>query len=141
MATQKQRQARNAAALIEMALVLPILIVVVLICVDLGRFATVHTAVTNAAREGASFGGTHRFTPGTFDLWKQKINETVTTEVCGIPGYSAQNLSISEPEVIASQKRARVRVEVSYKFKPAVIWPLLPHELNIAQTAEMPVVR
>ena len=58
-----------------MALILPLLVVIVLLCVDFGRFATVYTAVTNAAREGASFGGTHPFTDTTAGRWRQKISD------------------------------------------------------------------
>lgn len=132
---------RRAAALIEMALILPVLVVIVLICIDFGRFATVYTAVTNAAREGANFGGTHPFTAGTSPLWQQKINEAAQEEMSGIPGFDIDNMTVSEPEVIASNQRARVRVEVSYVFRPATFWPLMPSEMTITRIAEMPVVR
>lgn len=137
----KRPARRRAAALVEMALILPVLVVIVLICIDFGRFATVYTAVTNAAREGANFGGTHPFTVGTSNLWQQKISEAAKEEMSGIPGFDSDNLTISDPEVIASNQRSRVRVEVSYVFRPATFWPLMPEEMTITRTAEMPVVR
>lgn len=140
MKTTYKKQ-RNAAALIEMALILPVLVVLVLICVDFGRFATAYTAVTNAAREGASFGGTHPHTDSTANIWRKKITETVSDEMSGIPGFATESLVVSEPVLIASQKRSRVRVKVTYNFKPAITWPILPKEMKITRTAEMPVVR
>lgn len=132
---------RRGAALIELALILPLLITLVLICVDFGRFATTHIGVTNAAREGASFGGTHRFTDATVDRWKQGITAALTAEIAGIPGYSAEDLTIEEPVVLASQSRSRVRVALSYRFRPAIAWPVIPREFEISRTAEMPVIR
>ena len=131
----------HGAALVEVALVLPLLIVLLLICVDFGRLATVHIAVTNAAREGASFGGTHPFTESTYGKWKQEVTNALTAEMSGIPGYSEQLLTVAEPVVFASQNRSRVRVTVSYRFKPAIAWPIIPQELEISRTAEMPVIR
>ena len=132
---------RRGAVLIELALVLPLLILMVLICVDFGRFATVHIAVTNAAREGASFGGMHRSTDATYGRWKQGILDALKDEMSGIPGYSDEQLSVAEPVVLASQSRSRVRVEVTYKFKTAIAWRIIPDELPISRVAEMPVVR
>lgn len=132
---------RCGAALVEMALILPLLVLLLLICVDFGRFATVHVAVTNAAREGASFGGTHSFTNATYELWKSKMSEAITAEMRGIPAFSKDELTIDERMVLASDQRARVQVKVSYVFRPAVAWPAIPRELKIVRTAEMPVIR
>ena len=141
--TVKRRTTRPrcGAALVELALIMPLLIVIVLGCIDFGRFATFYTAVTNAAREGANFGSTHPFTATTHGLWQQKISSAVTDEMSGTPGFSADDLSISEPTLIASNNNSRVRVEVSYTFQPAIRWPVLPQELKISRTAEMPVIR
>ncbi len=46
---------RNAQAATELALVLPLLLTIVLGCIDLGRFAYAATAVANAARAGGTF--------------------------------------------------------------------------------------
>lgn len=132
---------RRGAALIELALIMPLLIGIVLICVDFGRFATVHIAVTNAAREGASFGGMHRVTDATMGRWKTGITNALTEEMTGVPGFTAEKLTIAEPVIFASADRSRVQVKVSYKFKTAIAWPIIPDELEISRTAEMPVIR
>jgi len=132
---------RRGAALIELALIMPLLIALVLICVDVGRFATMHIAVTNAAREGANFGGMHRTTNATMGRWKSGIIGALTEEMSGVPGFSEEQLTIAEPVVISSDTRSRVQVEVTYKFKTAIAWPLIPDELEVSRTAEMPVIR
>ena len=139
--TNTGTKSRQGAALIEMALVLPILVVIVLICVDLGRFASVYTAVTNAAREGANFGGTHPFTSNTYARWRERVEETASDEMDDVPSFDQDSFSVSEPELIASNKRSRVRVEVTYTFRPAIVWPVLPKQMVITRHAEMPVIR
>lgn len=49
----KQRERRRGAALIELALILPIFFMVVLGIIEFGRAMMVSQLVTNAAREGA----------------------------------------------------------------------------------------
>lgn len=52
----QQTQRRRAAALVEMAMVLPIFVTVTLGIVEFGRAMMVAQLVTNAAREGARIG-------------------------------------------------------------------------------------
>lgn len=131
---------RPGAALVETALVLPVLILIVLGCVDFGRFASSYMAVANAAREGASFGASHPFTDATFGLWKERVASAVTDEMSGVPGFEAGKLSTVEPTLVASQLDSRVRVQVTYVFQPAIRWPALPQQVVLSRTAEMPVI-
>ena len=62
MSTTSGRRERGAVA-IEMAIVLPLLLLIIAGMIDLGRLFFVQTMVTNAAREGArmkSLGYTRR---------------------------------------------------------------------------------
>ena len=70
--TRSSKPARPAVAAVELAVVLPVLMLLVLGCVDFGRFSHVHTTVTNAARAGGEFAGTHPTTPATYALWEQR---------------------------------------------------------------------
>jgi Flp pilus assembly protein TadG len=45
---------RRGAAAAELAMILPLMLILVLGCVDFGRFAYSYIAVTNAARAGAA---------------------------------------------------------------------------------------
>ena len=56
---------RCGAAAVELAVVLPVLLLLALGCVDLGRAAALNIALSNAARVGAEYGATHRFTSYT----------------------------------------------------------------------------
>jgi len=49
------------AAAVEMAVIMPVLLLLVLGCIDFGRFVSCFIAVTNAARAGAGGGITSRY--------------------------------------------------------------------------------
>jgi Flp pilus assembly protein TadG len=53
MTTRKNEHARRGAAMVEMALVLPLFLLLVLGVIEFGRAMMIANLVTNAAREGA----------------------------------------------------------------------------------------
>ena len=53
MSTRKRSSRERGAVAVEMAIVLPLLILIIAGIIDLGRLFFVQTMVTNAAREGA----------------------------------------------------------------------------------------
>ena len=59
------RRHRRGAAAVELAMILPVLMTIVLGCVDFGRFAYNYIAVTNAARAGASYAIMNNYSPTT----------------------------------------------------------------------------
>lgn len=54
-----RRRARSAQALVEFALLLPLMLLILLGVVDFGRCFYFWTSIANAAREGARYGSTH----------------------------------------------------------------------------------
>lgn len=51
----RRREGERGTAILEMALLLPVLLLVVLGTIDFGRAVYVHNALANAARDGARF--------------------------------------------------------------------------------------
>lgn len=135
----RHNRGRQGAALIELSLVLFLMVSIVFGCVDFGRFASTHMAVTNAAREGANFGRNHPFTNGTQENWRQQIYDAVRDEMDGLAGFDESELTISEATVIAGENVSRIRVRVTYPFKPVVPWVVIPARIDITRGAEMPI--
>lgn len=134
------RTTRSGAALVELAIILFLLFAIVFGCVDFGRFASTSIAVTNAAREGASFGSSNPFTIGTQELWNERIRAAVQEELSSIAKFSPDELVVGISNVTTGENQSRVRVKVTYPFEPIVPWLAIPSRLEITQTAEMPVV-
>jgi Flp pilus assembly protein TadG len=116
-----RRQNRRGAALVEMALVLPIFFGVVLGIVEFGRAMMVSQMVTNAAREGTRLAIIDGSTNTTVDTWvKDFLNDsinvgasdvTVTITVVAAPGNDDPNNQVG-----SAQARDLVTVHISVPF-------------------------
>src|SRR4051794_2670851 len=86
---RKGPHARTAsgAAVVEMAITLPVLILLILGCIDFGRFACLWIAVTNAARAGAGVGIVSRYpdpdptVAGALVNWQKSVCNAVADEL------------------------------------------------------------
>ncbi len=137
-----RRSRRRGTAAIEFALILPLLITIVLACVDYGRFSHAYIAVTNGAREGAGFGSTHPVTSITRPLWEARIRAAVEDEMKTAVG--AENLSditVISDVMPDGPGRRRVQVQVGYIFETLVDWPFTPDSITLNRTVEMRVIR
>ena len=141
-AQRSKRRDRRGAALIEFAIVLPLLVTIVLACVDFGRFAYTEINVTNAARVGAEFGSLHPYTTNTLPLWRADIRQLVENELKNIRNYNTNLLTLPNPVVTTdSDGQRRVKVSVTYPFSTLVSWPFVPSNVTIQRTTEMRIIR
>lgn len=133
---------RRGATATELALILPLLITIVLACIDFGRFGYMYIAVTNAARAGAGAGSTKRVTASTLGNWRTEVRAAVTGELSGQTGYDANRLTIPDPQLITETSGLkRISVQVNYDFRMIVPWPLLPNQVTLSRTVQMRMIR
>ena len=137
---------RRGSATLEMAIMLPLLLMVGLISVDFGRFANSHIAVTNAARAGAGLGSMHRATPATLPIWEAAIRATVEDEMENNHWFKPEDLVMNPAPVSIDEGNgfSRIEVTVSYPFQTIVNWPFLPgynDPLILTKTVAMRLVR
>src|SRR4051812_20109961 len=111
---------RRGAAATELALILPGLMMIILGCVDFGRFAYDLIAVTNAARAGAAYGIMNNYSSTTLAAWKTNVIATAKAEMAD---YTATDINATAtiPTPDANGLR-RVNVTVSYTFRTIVNW-------------------
>jgi Flp pilus assembly protein TadG len=108
---RRMRWGERGTALVEFALVLPLLLVLVMGIIDFGRaFQTVVT-LTNAAREGARLGATGA---SASDIQSRVVS------TAGVP-ISAGNVTVTNAQGTTGQS---VTVRVNYTFQ--LITPLGP---------------
>ena len=140
-ADRPQRRCRQGAAAVELALILPLLVTIVLGCVDFGRFASTYISVTNAARAGAGYAGYNPFTITTQPLWEALVTQAVVDDIQDMPGFDASKLSVTIQSVNDPNSLKRVRVQASYSFEMIFSWPLLPNSISLTRAVEMPFIR
>jgi Flp pilus assembly protein TadG len=136
----RRRVSRGVAA-VELAVVLPVLILLTLATTDFGRVIHGFIAVANAARCGAEYGAMHKFTPYTFESWQSQVREAVRQEMAGVSGFNAAELQIDIATVTDEDGLFRAKVAVSYPFRMIVNWPGLPGATMLNHFVEMRQIR
>ena len=133
-----ERRPRGAAA-VEMALVAPLLILLFLGCVDLGRFVHSYVMVTNAAAEAATFGSLNPPSDfnGGYEPWRTAVKQAAIDEAPGlVPPINPDD--VFHEGVLTG---GVVQVRVDYPFKTLVDWPGIPHQVTLTRQTVMPQTR
>ena len=138
----RRRGHRKAAVLVEFALLLPLLILIVLGCIDFGRFAYMFIAVTNGARAGAEYAVMRPVTPASQPFWQAGVEDAVHDEMSGNRGYEQADLVVPSVTLTSDPLNLkRVRVRVQHPFETLVNWPGIPHQITLTRDVEMRVLR
>ena len=148
----RRRGRERGAALVEMAVALPLLLLALVGATDFGRMAYVSVAVSNAAAAGARYGAHSSDSAGNLDGMKSAARNdmgshgtgrdlTVETErycTCA-PSDSATSCESSCPVVAGypTQPRMFVRVRVASTFDMLFKYPLLPKSVTISRQVLM----
>ncbi len=138
--TTESTAPRRGAVAVEMALVLPMLILILLGATDLGRFAHTMVAISNSSRSGASFAGSHPYSATTRPIWEAETRKAVHRELETLAGFDPQHLTVKITPQTDPQGNRRVRVEVSYLFRTFVNWLGFPSSLPLKQSTTFPMI-
>ncbi len=101
---------QRGQSMVELALVLPLLLLILLGIVDLGRVFNAYIAITNASREGALYGS---FYPPVDETAKAKIKSRVLQEAQPTVILNPSLVSVESQGVVAGSP---VTVTVEYPF-------------------------
>ena len=132
---------RRGAAVAELAVVLPVLLSLVLLCIDFGQFAYYYMAVTNAARAGAGYGSANPYTASTQTMWQTATVQAVKNEFAQNAWYNSAKLTVATP--VATQQGNgywTVSVTVTYSFQTLVNWAFFSgynHPISLTRTVVM----
>ena len=129
---------RCGAASVELAIILPVLLTVILGCIDFGRLSQTHIAVTNAARAGSGFASMHPFTSTTQAAWENQLRQAIADEMSD---FDANQIQVSATKTHDPNALWRVRVVVTYPFETTVNWPFIPNQLDLQRAVEIRGIR
>lgn len=130
------RCTRGAAAT-EFAVLLPLLIVLGLVAIDLGRYAFVNIALSNATRVGAEWGATHRYDAATDAQWRSQLETAIRGEFVAAADIDPTQLDTEVTLAADSYSLPRVQVAAEYPWNTIITWPLIPRPLILRQATIM----
>lgn len=100
---------QEGQSLAELALLLPLLLLIMAVTLDLGRAFYAHTTVVNAAREGARYAALHP--TDTLGIRDQINQEAANSNI----DLSSSTVDIEAPEILPGSP---ITVTVIYDFQP-----------------------
>ena len=86
---RRRAASRRGMAVVEMALLCPLMMLLALATTDFGRVMGAYAIVSNAARAGAEYGAVHGFTSYSQASWESLLEQAVTNEMQAMPFYQA----------------------------------------------------
>jgi hypothetical protein len=128
---------QKGVAVIESAIVLPIVIFIILIVGELGHAILQYNTLTQAARDGARYiAGAAEANTGVIQLTQAKIEATENLVVFGdidagtaiLPDLSSDNISVS---LIPDTNN--ILVSIAYDYQP-IFFPNIPTIMGISDT-------
>lgn len=129
----RRMRRQDGQSYVEMALLLPLLILIVMGVLDLGRAFNAHIVVMNAAREGARYGVAHAGNDAAIkDRVLQEVTGTgVTVDAGGIAIEYPNGASAGNP----------IRVTVTHDFQVIAALVLGMETIPVSATAEMEIIQ
>jgi Flp pilus assembly protein TadG len=129
---------RAAAAAVEFAIVLPLLVLLVFGCVDMGRSIGAYVIVSNAARVGAEYGATHGYSALTYASWQNQVIAKATQEMQGTGGsFDPNRLTVTVTATPTTGNLYRATVVASYRFDMLTSVPGLPAQFAVTHSVTM----
>jgi Flp pilus assembly protein TadG len=150
---------RSGAAAAELAVFLPVLAVMILGCIDLGRFAYSFIALTNATRSGAFYGVMNPYTSSTQSNWLINIqdyarkemnsagdtNLTIDTSTLTKGTDANGNTTYSNNDIVVTIEKTtgerRVSVTAHYPFSMLISYPGFPSSFTMKRQVVMRSIR
>lgn len=122
---------RRGATAVEVAIVLPLILLFAFACSDFGRAYSVRQSVCNAARIGAAYAASKANTDYNRASWHQNVHDHVLEQMQSVGGLDSEQLSVQITSEEPSQNVSKTTVKVSYPFHTLVNWPAVPNECLI----------
>jgi Flp pilus assembly protein TadG len=139
-----RRQDSRGQGLVELALILPVLILIFMGIVDFGRVIYAFNSVSNAAREGARLGIVDQGMTG--GAYNAAIEAAHQATALGLSPTNPAQVQVTFPDPIGNcptiSPGCPIRVRVQYQF--SAITPIIGRiigPITVGSTTELPVER
>jgi Flp pilus assembly protein TadG len=137
---------RRGASAVELAIILPVLVLIFGACIDLARFAYTDIALTNAVRAGGAW--TMLNPPSSMasppTAWQTSIQTAVSNEMSLQTGYDSSSLTVSTVSPVSEAGGTwRFTITATYPFNTIISWSGLgiPSSITMSQSITMRGIR
>ncbi len=141
MLRRRRLNARNRGdrgqAIVELALIAPILIILMLGVIDYGRVYFAYVSVTNGARIGADYASSS----ATRAADTAGIKAAALGDTTDLLGQSPTNPEVTVVTANDSQGNLYADVTMTYTFSTLFPWPGLPTSINVERTVRSRVAQ
>ncbi len=132
-----KRDTQEGQSILELALLLPLLLLIVAGALDLGRAFHVYITVTNAAREGARYGALYPTdTSGILNHARQEASGAGLT-LCDPMASPPSPCEIEFPDDAQTGPGYPIRMTVQYEFQPILGQIFGGHSMMLSASATM----
>lgn len=128
---------QKGQSLVEAALILPILLLLLVGVVDLGRAMSTKIALTNASREGARYASRY---PDQNSSIIAAVDAELDANGLGIDTDEVEIEIVPDPSVTPAAQGAKVTVTCTYPFETIMGGLLGAEEIEIRATTSMVVI-
>lgn len=119
---------RRAVLLIEMAFILPVLLLVMVLAIDVSRFLIVTMALNNSVNQGAVAGSNTALNLSSQTTWNNKIHSAISSSMANYSWFDASKLNVTVPVpstsngMIDSSGFRSIQVQVTYQADYVIPW-------------------
>lgn len=136
--------ARNGAVLIEMAFIIPVIMMTLIIAMDLSRFLIVSMSLNNALNQGIVAGSNTALNVSSTSLWVGSIEGAIHDSLSPYPWYQASDLQVTIPipsienGLVDAYGFRSIKVSISYHSRFLFPWPGLAsnYQLNLTMQSD-----
>ncbi|HYI14488.1 MAG TPA: TadE/TadG family type IV pilus assembly protein [Thermomicrobiales bacterium] len=132
----KCRKKSRGQSLVELAVLLPVLVMILAAAADMGRALTAYIAISGATREGAAYG----MQSADQAIDTAGIATTVQNDIGNGGAIWGTSVGVVSSAPNDAQGYQQVVVTVSYSFSPIIPIPALPSTINMDRTVRMRVL-
>jgi Flp pilus assembly protein TadG len=133
---KKTGHGRQGAAAVEMAVVLPMLLMLAMLTFDLGSIVSTYLVLSNAGRAGADHAATHRFTAASRMAWESRIKNAIQSEMANFKRFEAPQLQTAILTTANADQTTQVVVDLRYQHSTIVPWPGFPSKVSLHYRVE-----
>ena len=138
---------RKGVVLIEMAMILPVIILLLVITIDLCRFLIVSSALSNAISQGINVGSSTTVTTATTDNWRTTIENSILDSLHQYSWFNPTSLTFDIPTpstsngLVNAQGFRSLKIALSYEADFIMRFPGLTKSYRISSEMQSDQIR